>query len=431
MGAFVAGIGERERTPGGDAGARLSAELRLAAACCRIPGPERDAAVRACADEVRWPEFLATTRRHRIEALVREALARAGVTPPQDVAEPLARGAERVLLSNMALAAETLRLQRAFDDAGVAFVTLKGAALAQAAYGSLGLKHARDVDVLTSRAHAAAAWALLERQGYVLSQPAARLSEAQKSALLRFGREVEFVRTRPTTVVVELKWRLVENPMLLRGVDAHSPTIEVPLLGAGALRTLADADNFAYLCAHGAHHFWARLKWLADLNAFADGHDLGFLYDHAQRLGAGLCAAQALLLCREFFGLTLPDEVAARASRDPRVARLTAMARAEIQRETSAPDTRRVVRNVVAQFRLGEGWRFALSQAGTSFFGDADVVQAPLPPRLQFLYPLLHLPLWLLRRFGPGRPGARPHRLQAASSGETEPSASRAAARPP
>ena len=41
----------------------------------------------------------------------------------------------------------------------------------------------------------------------------------------------------------------------------------VPLAGTRGLRTLGEEDLFAYLCMHGALHWWHRLKWLADINA--------------------------------------------------------------------------------------------------------------------------------------------------------------------
>lgn len=41
----------------------------------------------------------------------------------------------------------------------------------------------------------------------------------------------------------------------------------VPLTNTIGLRTLGDEDLFAYLCIHGALHWWNRLKWLADVNA--------------------------------------------------------------------------------------------------------------------------------------------------------------------
>ena len=57
-----------------------------------------------------------------------------------------------------------------------------------------------------------------------------------------------------------------------------------------------------------------------------------------------------------------------------------------------------VARTVRMQFLLGRGWPFLVAQARAAMVGPVDVVALPLPRSLHFLYPLLHLPLWLWRR---------------------------------
>ena len=74
-----------------------------------------------------------------------------------------------------------------------------------------------------------------------------------------------------------------------------------PWPGLQGLRTLGEEDLFAYLCMHGALHWWNRLKWLADVNALLastpeDGVER--LVRAAEARGAGRAAAQALLLCQ-------------------------------------------------------------------------------------------------------------------------------------
>ena len=46
------------------------------------------------------------------------------------------------------MAAETVRLQRLFDEAGLPLLILKGASLAMLAYGNLGMRSAKDIDLL-------------------------------------------------------------------------------------------------------------------------------------------------------------------------------------------------------------------------------------------------------------------------------------------
>ncbi len=201
---------------------------------------------------------------------------------------------------------------------------------------------------------------------------------------------------------LELHWRLIDNPVLLREVGLGSPTQEAPVLD-GALRTLGDKELFAYLAVHGASHCWFRLKWLADLNAWlstrTDEEIVGF-YRYAESLGVGACAGQALLLCNRLLGLSLPDALApALRRRKLRVlvaVALDAMAGAdaevELARRPFGP-----FRTLPAQFLRGRGAGFFLAQCGLLVQNLDDMLMYPLPRALHFLYPLLRLPLWVLR----------------------------------
>jgi hypothetical protein len=387
----------------------LAPEFLLAAACCRWPASEaRNAAVRnAAAGVTDWNHFLSLVRRQRIAGLVHDALLAAGVDFPSAAAKKLKAWAERIGRRNSVLAAETVRLQRALKTADIPVLVLKGVALAQLAYGSLGAKHARDIDLLVPPERAETAMQLLEREGYVLSSPAKHLSDRQRHSVVRYAREVEFVHS-DSHLIVELQWRVMDNPLLLQDVDAHSAAQSVPLSDGATVHTLGQEDLFAYLCVHGAHHAWSRLKWLADVNALvANDADVGRLYRHAQRIGAGLCAGQGLLLCQQLFALNLPGALVDELGANQRVKRLVAIAldamtapRAETEADGGIAGVTRIVRT---QFLLGQGWAFYAAQIRAAAAGPADVIRFPLPLPLHFLYPLLRLPLWLWRRSSSAR----------------------------
>jgi hypothetical protein len=388
----------------------LAPEFRLTTACCRWPPSQsRDATVRAVAAGVSdWNRFLSEVKRQRVIGLVHAALFSAGIELPPAIAEELASRARRIVRRNLILTGEAVRLQQLLSSAGIPVLVLKGAALAQLAYGSLDIKQTRDLDLLVPPDRAEAALQILERDGFVLDAPAKHLSGTQRRALIQYAREVEIVR-RGRKLRVELQWRAVYNPMLLQGVDANSPTQSVALSDGLSVRTLALDDLFAFLCVHGAHHAWSRLKWLADVNALLASHgaDLERLYRHAQKIGAGLCAGQALLLCRRLFDLQLPaglaDEIGARR----RVKKLVAMAvtamtapHAETEVDGGVAGVMRVVHT---QFLLGQGFAFYAAQCRLAAAGPADVIRFPLPRALHFLYPLVRLPLWLWRRAAAAR----------------------------
>lgn len=381
-------------------------EFQLAVACCRWPlSANSRAAVQAGArGAIDWAYFLRIVMRQRIAGLVHNALADAGVAVPAPEADELAVEAQRIARHNLMLAAESERLEACFDGARIPAVFLKGVALAQLAYGSLSLKHGKDIDLMVPPARALEALRLLEAQGYTLSAPALALDEAQRRTVVRYGNEFVLDK-RGLSPQVDLRWRLTDNPLLVRGVDPFRAPREVVLSGGARLRTLGEAEQFAYLCVHGASHAWSRLKWLADVGALLaqkSGGEIEALYRTAQQAGAGICAGLALLMCRRLLALSLParldDEL--RASR--RLARLSAGvidvmvgADAATANEARSFGSTRVA---LMQFMLGRGPAYWLAQARVVSVRLGDVVRYPLPRPLHFLYPLLRLPLWLWRR---------------------------------
>jgi hypothetical protein len=396
------------------AGVLASPEFLLVAACCRWPPSQsRNSAVQAAAAAVAdWDAVVVAAQRQRIAGLVHDALSAAGVRLPAAPAAELARRAQAIFRKNLLLAAETYRLQTLLDAAAIPSVALKGVALAQLAYGSLKVKHTHDIDLLIPPDRALVAMALLERDGYALSFPASYLSEAQRRAVVRYSREVAFIHPG-NGAFTELQWRAADNPQLLKEVHAGSPVQNVVVADSMSVRTLARDDLFAYLCVHGAHHAWSRLKWLADLNAFiaATDADIVHLHRHAQAKGAGLCSGQALLLCQRLFALPLPDGLASELLGTGRARKLYAIA-ADAMADRSrgggggggAPA---VWRDFWAQFLLGRGWAFFAAQCRTASVGIIDVISLPLPAYLHFLYPLLRLPLWLWRRAAAPSPSGR------------------------
>ena len=392
------------------AGVLASPEFLLVAACCRWPPSQsRNAAVLAAAAPVAdWDAVVLAAQRQRVAGLVHDALSAAGVQLPAAPAAEFARRAQAIFGKNLLLAAETCRLQTLLQAAAIPSVALKGVALAQLAYGSLKVKHTHDIDLLIPPDRALAAMALLERDGYALSFPAIHLGARQRRAVVRYSREVAFIHPAHGAFT-ELQWRVADNPELLKEVRAASPAQNVAVADGVSVRTLARDDLFAYLCVHGAHHAWSRLKWLADLNAFiaATNADVMHLHRHAQAKGAGLCSGQALLLCQRLFALPLPDGLASELQGTGRVRKLCAIAADAMANRTRSGGAPPAWRGFWTQFLLGRGWAFFAAQCRTASVGIIDVISLPLPAYLHFLYPLLRLPLWLWRRAGAASPPGR------------------------
>ena len=398
----------------GTASQSQQACFRLAAACCRCPAAARDDAVIASARDINnWPLFLRMLRRHRIEALAQTALV-AQAPLPDDVAAVLRQLAQTIAQRNLVMAAETARLQGLLDAAGIASLVLKGAPLAQLAYGSIAFKFSQDIDLLIAPESRDAAIDCLESDGYRLVRPAPGLDKRQRALVALYGREVA-LRHPDRPVLVELRWQAVNSPSLIAGVNASSPHQIVAFGGALTVRTLRDDDLFAYLCVHGAGHGWSRLQWLADFNAFIAMRDeatLLRLYRHAQAIGAGPCAMTALALCRSLLGCAVPADVMRDIDGSVRT-RLAVRMAFDLMKGpgvSGEAGARRFDRARVAlmQMLFGSSPMHYASVLRDLCFRLDDMLAWPLPRALHFIYPLLRIPLWLWRKFA--APPSRPRR---------------------
>jgi hypothetical protein len=386
--------------------ASLPDDFLLVAACCIWPhSARRTEAIRAVAARpIDWNKVLRVVARQRVAGLVKDGLRGAGIDPPPAIAARLAANAGDVARQSLQLASEALSLQAAFDAAVLPAVFVKGSALAMLAYGNLGIKHAWDIDLLVAPADVRRACEVLCEAGFERTMPPASFADKRFFAWTEFARECVF-RHQLRGTFLELHWRLSDNRALLAHVSTSSSTRPVTIAPGQVLRTLQDEDLFAYLCLHGAHHGWSRLKWLADLAAWLSGKseaEIEALYRKAKSDGVGRAAAQALLLCERLFGMELPPVLAAemqsdRATRWLVAVALDAMAGDDHSRQTEDRPLGNL-RIEISHFLLATGVSAWLSELQSKAVGWTDFQRFALPRPLYFLYPVLRVPSWLWRR---------------------------------
>lgn len=385
--------------------AGLSPEFLLTAACCRWPpSRERDEAVRAHAAVVRWPRFLGVVRRQRVEGLVHAALLSADVEPPVDIGQSLAASAAQTARQNLAFAAESVRLLRLFEAAGIGIVFVKGIPLSLLAFGTLAVKKSWDIDMAVPIDKVGEASAILSAAGYRRTLPSADVPDSRFAVWMDLCKE-SIWRHDKSGIVVEMHGGLVDNPMLLPGVSASSEQQLVPIGGGAALPTLRKDELFSYLCVHGATHAWSRLKWIADVAALIkdDGDaELERLYRASLAIGVGRCSAQALLLCAELFERRLPPALDAELRGDRAnlwLARVALRSMAGAHEAVELDD--KILGTVpihLSHFALAKGWRYKAAEVRRKALSPHDRAMLPLPRALHFLYPLLLVPSWLWRR---------------------------------
>jgi hypothetical protein len=380
---------------------RLSREFELVAACCRRPAhAARAERLRALAREIDWPRVAAVAGRHRVEGLVWAAFRAAEVAPPAAEADRLRAAAGRIARQNLQLAAESLRIRRLFDFAGLDLLFLKGVALGQLAWGTIGVKMGWDIDILVAPDKAEAAAVLLESLGYALVVPQGSRARAKLGFWHAHWKESAW-KSPASGITVELHTALSDNPALLCGVGLGSPRQEVPVGGGGSLATLAPEPLFAYLAIHGASSAWFRLKWIADLGALLAPHgpdEIERLYRAAQALGAGRAAGLALLLAERLFDTPLPPSMRTELRRDRATRWMLALSLRKLAGRSEAREleaTRLGTATIhLLQLGLARGLRFKLGELRRQLVSPYDRLAVPLPRPLAFLYPAI----FVLRR---------------------------------
>lgn len=372
--------------------------LRLCAEAA--PNGTPDSATTAAAKVDDWNHFLRLIERHRVPGVAHAVLSRFSGHVPEAVRQAVSHKARAQAHRSLAMAAATVRLQQVFDQAGIDVVFFKGVALGQRAYGSLGVKHGKDIDFLVAPTDLERVFALLMREGYRLTYPRPPLTPARFRALRAMQIEAVLVNPR-TGVQLEPHWRLTENSRLLPLAPLLAAAGKWESIAGTPIRSLHPDDHFVYLCVHGARSGWFRLKWLADLHALvaaAPPDELLRLHRHAEARRAGPSATLALGLCRDLFGLALPPVIAAatnsRLQRKMRGLCLTILADADPQLSP------RRVFLLPMLHALAYGAGPARAELLRWTVNCQDALDVPLPRGLYFLYPALRLPLWIGRRLG-------------------------------
>lgn len=377
-----------------------SREMALLLACLRWPVSAEVSLViaRLAQRELDWTFFLALVGRHRVFGLVEHSLRGAGVTIPEPQKSSLCDQAKRTSWSELILAGELRAIQDGLQASHVQPTILKGVALSMKAYGRLGLRYNRDIDLLVPWGAVKTACDLLENRGYERIEPPAKAGAAEVERWLRRQKDLVYEHAAKG-LMVEIHWRLFDNPHLLRFED-HGRRDKVAISADFMVETLPADLDLIFICAHGAHHAWSRLKWIVDVNAiFAQmsPDEMLRVYSAARTMNVHRMVAQALILCSSLLGLAIPAEVVADQRADwriralARVARHIILARGATEIEETALGS--TPKNI-AHYLLTDGFAYFINEIlfDLTDLSGTRVGNAPL-----VLVPVIRVYLWFAR----------------------------------
>jgi hypothetical protein len=403
-------MSNRARTPAGQP--EFVPELRLLLACARktLRPVDAERIVALCHEPLDWRLFLRLVAKHRVAPLVWQSLKTVGSpSMPDQIQDDLRKGVEKNALRALMQAAELVRLVRRLEGAGIRVLPLKGQALAAQAYGALKLRHAGDLDLLVDPASVWHADRLLKDGGYTRTDPEYSLSPGQAAAFMKIRKD--FTYTRPEGGIrLELHWRLSQNACLLPlGLDELWPVRELVRLGTHDVAAMPRPELLLYLCAHGAHTGWFRLKWLCDIPELAGddgGIEMSQLMARAHDLGVTRMLAQALLLAHLMLDAPLPAALPSGMREDRTVQSLVRLATQALLQDarywsTDNTPVSWMPAQVRYRLKLRSDLRYKWHNAYFYSLWSDDCRRIRLPKRLFPLYFVLAPLLWvgsLLRR---------------------------------
>lgn len=289
-------------------------------ACAIAQSPAMESACPARAEPVDWARFEALVERHRVGALALAGAARIGM--PADVAARLA-GEEARNASNYLRSLALLRkLSDHFARAGIEWVLLKGAAVAEAAYDRPALREMIDIDLMVDARLIDLAERIILDEGFVRIHPRFALDAAKRVNFTRLHSAFSYFR-RADGAQLDLHWRTSQNPYFVPQIDAHWREWSGNTAVSG-FPTLRPDVHLAYVLAHGAKHGWVRLKWLADVERMITALDDSGVAELGATLrehGLETVAGSAFALCRTLFRSRLIAALVELAN-SPRAAKL-------------------------------------------------------------------------------------------------------------
>ena len=263
-----------------------------------------------------WPYLVEKSRQEGVSAVLFQHITKRHLEElvPEEALEALAQDYRANLKYNLSAIGRLREVLKAFQQAGLSCIVLKGMDLAEHAYPNLAMRGMSDADLLVKKETLPAADRLLSSLGYA----------AMDSSPAKAG-------ANPAGYLASLDYRKKESPLNLH-VHWHTVNTSVPAtlfvnrvdmnrLWDNAVPTqVADSQAFTlrpehaiiYLCEHALRvgHSFDRLILVCDLfftiKAFAAVIDWDWLVEESRRFGLSRWVYFSLAIVSHYSGLEIP-----------------------------------------------------------------------------------------------------------------------------
>jgi hypothetical protein len=282
------------------------------------------------AGPIDWQYLLDLAEWHGLEPLLFHHLSRyaGGIVLPETI-RGLRESCREIVWRNLILASKLQSVSAHLQSRRIEHISYKGPLFAQAYYGDPALRASYDLDILVPPSRFAAARDALIEIGF---SDKYGFSAAQQAASFRWGFEHSF--TAATGLELELHWHVVPgfiSPSLdtagiwERVTMVHLFDCEVP--------AFCPEDLLVVLCLHAGKHGWAHLSHFCDMAQLLLVHpqlDWDVVCSHLGDSNTARNVSMSLHLLDKHWRPGIPENIRARISADPHVARLAHRVQKEI-----------------------------------------------------------------------------------------------------
>ncbi|HTF45364.1 MAG TPA: nucleotidyltransferase family protein [Terriglobales bacterium] len=266
------------------------------------------------AKTIAWENLLGLAEDHGVLGQVATQLGGLGDSiVPREAKRRLTELHRGQLFSALRMSGELFRLAERFAAANIGMLTVKGPALAVAAYGDPGMRSYGDIDLLVRPSDIYRATEIMIADGFDAAIPLEAIRAGKIPGQYLFSQ-------RDSKLLVELHndrtLRYFPRPLRLDELFQRQTSVRID---GREVPTLSVEDTLVLISVHGAKHFWDRLMWIADVGALVSrqsGLHWQRVNEAAREVGAermvntGLCLAGAVL------GTSLPARALAMAGKD-------------------------------------------------------------------------------------------------------------------
>lgn len=195
------------------------------------------------------------------------------------------------------------KIIRVFTISGIPIRFLKGIALSQKLYGTAEKRHSRDIDILIPSNCVDLAHNELNKLGFK-APLFDTLPSKYRQRYFSSNKDITYIDNTGTVLELHIRLCSYATPMSMKGAEytlSH--------------HHMDDNHEIAYLCWHGAHTLFHRLKWLQDIALYLDkieakpNKEAARLFHCAEAYDERRSLLVSWALCHQLYETPLPEYV--------------------------------------------------------------------------------------------------------------------------